>query len=341
MRWFRLTVLLLILTVFMISLAAPTGAFAQQTQNCFKLNAADCKIYTAAIENISKLTTFQPVVELTVDYRYNDRSLKYIAKGTGAVDLTGDVFAAIEENDQKKLANAIKFSLNMDGTLTTTEKSKKTTTKMGIKYLWLDGYLNTQTIVDGKASGWDGTDLLTMIGNQEYLQNATAGGLDDKTAEAFKELLADAEFITAMQQLPRTPNFLTLSRTGTNATIDKQKMIEFAYVYDFSILFRTHEMNLVMKKFLDFIAVQSRTRKLTDTQVNIFVGLMANALKGTTFKSKPWIGAQDNMFHALTLEGTFNFRGSAIYSTDNVNAKMTLKIIFDKIGEAVEITTPE
>jgi hypothetical protein len=43
----------------------------------------------------------------------------------------------------------------------------------------------------------------------------------------------------------------------------------------------------------------------------------------------------------LAVEAAFNFKGSAIYSTDNVSAKITLKMVFNKIGEPVTIAQPE
>lgn len=341
MRPLRIVAIILVFITLSINLVTPTGAAAQQSTNCFKLTAANCKIYTTAIDNIIKLTTFQPVVDLTVDYRLNDQSLKYVAKGTGAVDLSEGVLDAMETGDQKKLVEAIKFSLNIDGTQTTIEKGKKTTTQLAYKLILLDGYIHFQTITDGKASAWITDDLATYVANAEYIQAASSSGLDAATQAALDKLTQDPEFIAAMAQLPRTPNFLTLSRTGTSPLIDKQKMIEFAYVYDFALLFRTREMNTIVKKYVDFEAERTRSRKFTATQVNLVVGLLSSALNGTTLKIKPWVGTTDNLFHALTIEGAFNFRGSAMYLSDNLNAKITLKTVFDKIGEPVTVSAPE
>jgi hypothetical protein len=342
MRPLRTLTLLVVVFAFLFSVATPITASAEQQTNCFKLSKADCKIYTTAVDNLSKLNVFQPRIDLTIDYRYHDRTLKYVAKGTGAIDFSSeDVLNAAETGDQQKLVKAIKLSLDLDGTLTTTEKGKKTTTKLGIKYVVLDGYQYVQVITDGKASAWESDDLATQLANQQYIQNASTSNLDPATRKAVEELLSDPDFIAAIIKLPSTPNFLTLTRTATAQTIDKQRMIEFAYVYDFALLFRTREMNTIMKKFLDFAFDQAGQQKPTTTQVNYFVGLLANALSGTTLKIKPLVGATDTTFHGLTIEAAFNFKGSVIYSTDNVSAKITLKMVFNKIGEPVTIAQPE
>lgn len=72
MRFLRLTIFSLVIFALSITLIAPTGVAAQQTTTCFKLTAANCKIFTTALTNITKLSTFQPTIDLTLNIRFND-----------------------------------------------------------------------------------------------------------------------------------------------------------------------------------------------------------------------------------------------------------------------------
>lgn len=264
-----------------------------------------------------------------------------MAKGTGAVELSEALFTAIESGDQEKAYGALKFSLTLDGALTTTEKGQKTTVKQGFKVIMLDGLLSTQIITNGKAGAWQSTEVTSLIRKAALIRSGTINGLSDTYQRMVNTLRDDPEFQAALEKLPTTPNFLTLSRTVAAPLIDEQKMIEFAYVYDFAILFQTREMNTLVKKILELVADKTQTQSITTTLVHQAVGLLSTALHGTTLRIKPWVGAQDGLFHALIVEGALNFNGSVMYITDDLISTMTLKVTFDKIGEPVEIAAPE
>ncbi len=318
MKSFKRLSLLLALVLVVGSLPA-ISVRAQAT--CFGLADADCKILSTADANVVKETSFAQEFTFSLKANNNGQATEINATGTGSFAVDPAMMGKMNMSDPTAALAGLKLSLDVTGSTKGTGSDQSGKASLII----VNGviYANAN---DGK--GWMGAKLsdLTSQGTSMAAGNPAAA------------MATDPALLAALAKIPSIPGFIKLEKTTNSPELDGQKQIEFVYTLDIKSLVTSKDLYPIIKTIAGAAGGGS---DLTDEQLAQFGQLAGTALGNTTIKITRWVGATDNLYHALAIDLNASIDPAVMGgSGPATTVALNLLVKLTKVGQPVDIKAP-
>ncbi len=305
----------------MLALVAIVGvlpAFGARAQGMTcTLAADDCKILSTADANVSKETSFN-----------QDFSFSLKASGTSSVDVeaTGSGLFGLDSGaSMTDFTSGKGIKLTLDITASTKGMGSDQSGKTNLVIVDGVAYVNVN---DGK--GWQGVKLSDAM----QAGGGTAGMMNNPAVAAFQ----DPAFLQALAAIPNIKGFITLTKTEA-PDLDGQKMVGFTYALDLKTLATSKEIYPLIKAALK--ASGQGSADVPDDQLAQITSVAGKALADTTFTITRWVGATDNLYHALAIDLKAKIDPTSMGQTgDPTNVSLNLTVKLTKVGQPVDVKAP-